>query len=197
MSDEKVDYCKAVTVSTAFFGFFASAGTAVGAEIKNHNVEDEAITQMVGGLISGPFFGYLWACVCNNMPEEDGCERFLKYLTELFIIMVELSTAPAIGESWLDRDTNVKDVQNDTALGISILTLALCGCFLGTLALTSCLLKCIEWDCCGHKENSRVPDRGGAELGIELNDINDATNQSWRSVSLDRLPQLEEATFSV
>lgn len=120
-------------------GLFGAADVAVGAAVRQNDVHDEAMTMLVGGVITGAMAGVVGCMIpsARNVPVQI---KLAIGILNVGLIVAAGLTAPLMGELILDNDTKWGRVIVDDLIGGAIL-------LGGTIALVSpcALLAC----CCG------------------------------------------------
>jgi hypothetical protein len=113
-------------VKGATAGLVVSACTALGAKIIGHDVHQEALTTLVGGVIVGAIAGSFGCCVPN--PDGFSCSgKFAIYLLQTAIGNAVTCAAPVMGEAILGLGSNYSDTVIDTYVGSGVLTGGLLG----------------------------------------------------------------------
>jgi hypothetical protein len=125
-TNEKSSFAFSNPVKGAVAGLGVSAVTAIGASIKGHDVHQEAMTNLVGGVIVGAIAGSLGCCVPN--PENfELCGKFSIYLLQAAISTGVTFTAPLMGETVMGLGANYMQTVADSFIGSGVVSGAALG----------------------------------------------------------------------
>lgn len=123
-------------------GLGGAACVAIGAAIRDNDVDDEAMTQMVGGVITGAIAGFLGYCYELKSSDQEQTLCSIKSALDIGLSFGALLTAQLMGEEILDRGTTWEDVVVDNLIGGSILAGGACA--IGALVCGSVALEYIK-----------------------------------------------------
>lgn len=102
------------------FGLGGSTLTAIGADIMGHSVQKEALTVLVGGVITGALAGTLGCCLPNTKDANLGMKIAFGVL-EMGLGLAASLTAPLMGERILNMGTSWGETVVDGLVGGSVL----------------------------------------------------------------------------
>ena len=122
------------------FGLGGAAVTAIGADIMGHSVHKEALTVLVGGVITGAFAGTFGCCLPDTQDANLGMKIAFGVL-EAGLCAAASLTAPLMGERILNLGTSWGETVVDGLVGGGVLTAGCLG-LAATVAVGVGVLSC-------------------------------------------------------
>ena len=124
-------------ITGAFSCLGLAACAAGGATYRENNVHDEAITMLLGGVMTGAMAGALGMCIIPKVNKESSAStRFASWLITLGLEVAVVLTAPEMAEVVGYDTANKEDTIVDTFIGMGFATAVIVA--LGCLALCTC-----------------------------------------------------------
>lgn len=128
------------------YGLGGAAIAATGAAIRDNAVHNEAMTILVGGVITGAIAGSVGCCVPQTNESSNLCLRLGLGVLDLGLNVAAFLSAPTMGELVMDLDVPWGRVLVDELIGSATLTGGVLG-VAATVGISYGAYKCAQ-HCC-------------------------------------------------
>lgn len=105
----------------AAIGLGEALAVTMGAAIRKNSIDDEALTVLAGGVITGAIIGTIGYCIPNTDKDSHTCLKIATAVLYTTLTLAALLTAPLMGEKCLKRDTKWGETVIDGLIGEAIL----------------------------------------------------------------------------